>query len=121
MAGGHRAMITLITVMVWRTIERLMKPRYNFHSLRHFAASWFIEQGFSAQRVQEIMGHKSIQTTFDIYGHLFPNDCRSGAVCARPQQAIGSVSAAMVRAPYTNRCPARLKLATKTTSFATWH
>jgi len=60
--------------MVWRTIERLMKPRYNFHSLRHFAASWFIEQGFSAQRVQEIMGHKSIQTTFDIYGHLFPND-----------------------------------------------
>jgi integrase len=42
------------------------------HSLRHAAASLFIEQGFSARRVQAMMGHSTIQMTFDTYGHLFP-------------------------------------------------
>jgi hypothetical protein len=45
-------------------------PRYNFHSLRHFAASWLISQGFSAKKLQAILGHNSIQMTFDTYGHL---------------------------------------------------
>jgi integrase len=49
------------------------KPRYGLHSLRHFFASWAIEQGFSPKRVQVLLGHSSIQMTFDIYGHLFPN------------------------------------------------
>jgi integrase len=47
--------------------------RYRFHSLRHFAASWFIEQGFSPKRVQTMIGHSTIQMTFDVYGHLFPS------------------------------------------------
>ena len=42
------------------------------HSFRHAAASLFIEQGFSPKRVQVLMGHSTIQTTFDTYGHLFP-------------------------------------------------
>lgn len=48
------------------------KPRYGLHSLRHAAASLFIEQGFSPKRVQALMGHSTIQMTFDTYGHLFP-------------------------------------------------
>jgi integrase len=48
-------------------------PKYGLHSLRHAAASLFIEQGFTPKRVQAIMGHSSIQVTFDIYGHLFPS------------------------------------------------
>jgi len=47
------------------------KPKYTFHALRHFAASLFIEQKMSPKKVQEIMGHSSIQVTYDIYGHLF--------------------------------------------------
>jgi integrase len=47
-------------------------PKYGLHSLRHAAASLFIEQGFSAKRVQALMGHSTIQMTFDTYGHLFP-------------------------------------------------
>lgn len=47
-------------------------PKYGMHSLRHAAASLFIEQGFSAKRVQALMGHSTIQMTFDTYGHLFP-------------------------------------------------
>ena len=48
-------------------------PKYGLHSLRHAAASLFIEQGFSPKRVQALMGHSSIQVTFDTYGHLFPS------------------------------------------------
>jgi integrase len=42
-------------------------------ALRHFCASWLIEQGFSPKRVQALLGHSSIQMTFDVYGHLFPS------------------------------------------------
>jgi integrase len=48
-------------------------PRYGMHSLRHAAASLFIEQGLSPKRVQALMGHSSIQMTFDVYGHLWPS------------------------------------------------
>ncbi len=49
------------------------KPKYGIHALRHAAASLFIEQGLTPKRVQAIMGHSSIQMTFDTYGHLFPS------------------------------------------------
>ena len=49
------------------------RPNYGLHSLRHAAASLFIEQGFTPKKVQALMGHSSIQVTFDTYGHLFPS------------------------------------------------
>ncbi|MEE8505464.1 MAG: tyrosine-type recombinase/integrase [Kiloniellales bacterium] len=51
----------------------IMRPKYGVHALRHFAASWMIEQGFPPKRLQDLIGHGSIQMTFDTYGHLFPN------------------------------------------------
>ena len=50
------------------------RPKYGMHSLRHAAASLFIEQGFTPKRVQALMGHSTIQMTFDTYGHLFPSE-----------------------------------------------
>ena len=38
-------------------------------ALRHFFASWAIEQGFPTKRLQGLLGHSSIQMTFDVYGH----------------------------------------------------
>lgn len=55
-------------------VKVLGKIKYKLHALRHFAASWFIEQGFPPKKVQTFMGHSSIQITFDIYGHLFPSE-----------------------------------------------
>jgi integrase len=43
-----------------------------FHDLRHFFSSVLIAQGESAKYIQDQMGHSSIQVTFDLYGHLFP-------------------------------------------------
>jgi integrase len=49
------------------------KPKYGLHALRHFFASWAIERGFSPKKVQALLGHSSIQMTYDRYGHLFPS------------------------------------------------
>lgn len=50
------------------------RGRYNFHVLRHAAASMFIESGMNPKRVQVVMGHSSITVTYDLYGHCFSDD-----------------------------------------------
>jgi integrase len=42
-----------------------------FHDLRHTAASMLIAQDANPKQIQERLGHASITTTFDLYGHLF--------------------------------------------------
>lgn len=49
----------------------------SLHATKHTTASIWIEMGFSAKYVQQLMGHSSIQMTFDRYGHLF--DLRESA------------------------------------------
>ena len=49
----------------------IMRPKYGMHALRHFYASWIIDQGFMTKHVQKILGHSSSQMTLDVYGHLF--------------------------------------------------
>ena len=51
-----------------RTLEI---PHYRFNDLRHSAAALMIEQGMSPKKIQQIMGHSSIQMTYDLYGYLF--------------------------------------------------
>ena len=41
-----------------------------FHSIRHTNASIRIEQGQNIKYIQQQLGHASIQTTLDRYGHL---------------------------------------------------
>jgi len=47
------------------------KPRFSIHCLRHAAASLFIEQRWPPKKIQAVLGHSSINMTFDVYGHLF--------------------------------------------------
>jgi integrase len=42
--------------------------------LRHTAASLMIQAGYPPKMLQEIMGHASITTTLDLYGHLYPGE-----------------------------------------------
>jgi integrase len=44
------------------------KPRV--HDLRHTNASWLIQAGVPLTVIQRHLGHESIQTTSDRYGHL---------------------------------------------------
>jgi integrase len=50
---------------------RVASPKFGLHALRHAAASLWIEQGLNAKRVMTLMGHASIEQTFDVYGYLF--------------------------------------------------
>ncbi|HBE76358.1 MAG TPA: site-specific integrase [Firmicutes bacterium] len=44
----------------------------SFHALRHTAATLMLEAGIPAKTVQEILGHSTISTTLDVYGHVTP-------------------------------------------------
>ncbi len=54
-----------------KEVNGAAKHRRSLHATRHATASIWIEMGFSAKRVQNLIGHSSIQITFDLYGHLF--------------------------------------------------
>lgn len=44
------------------------------HDLRHTCASWMIQAGVPLPVIQAHLGHESIKTTVDLYGHLDRND-----------------------------------------------
>jgi integrase len=49
-------------------------PRYGMHSLRHAAASLWIDSNKNIKEVQRLMGHSTVAMTLDVYSHLFPQD-----------------------------------------------
>lgn len=51
--------------------QPIMAAKYGLHALRHAAAALFIEQRMSPKKIQTLMGHSSIQVTYDLYGYLF--------------------------------------------------
>jgi integrase len=71
-----------IVSRVWRPLQQKAgqvdetgEPRFNFHALRHFAASNWIATGqFTPKRLQILLGHSSIKMTYDRYGHWLPSD-----------------------------------------------
>lgn len=49
-----------------------LTKRPRLHDLRHSHCSWLIDAGINIVEIQRRMGHESIQTTIDRYGHLMP-------------------------------------------------
>lgn len=64
--------------------EETAVAKYTAHIFRHAAASLWIDLGLNAKRVQTLVGHGSIQVTFDTYGHLFEEKER----CSSDSDAI---------------------------------
>jgi integrase len=54
------------------TLKRAGIPHIRFHDLRHTFASLLIAKGAHPKVIQDQLGHASIQTTLDRYGHLLP-------------------------------------------------
>ncbi|MRI57422.1 site-specific integrase [Methylobacterium sp. DB1607] len=54
-------------------------PLYNFHCLRHVYVTLLIALGLQPLHIQKLVGHASISTTMNVYGHLFPSDDSSRA------------------------------------------
>lgn len=44
------------------------------HDLRHTAVALLIAQGADPKKIQTHLGHSSFKVTYDLYGHLYPDD-----------------------------------------------
>lgn len=76
------------------------KPKYTPHDLRHFFASTALAAGIPILEVSRWLGHKSIKTTADIYGHIVPeawNRCRE--IMQRALNPVGDLGDASVSEP----------------------
>ena len=54
--------------------ELVEQPKYRPYDLRHFFASVLIEEKTNLKKIQALMGHTNIETTLNVYGHLFPDE-----------------------------------------------
>jgi integrase len=67
-----------LSVYAKRVLKRIGAPDASFHTLRHTAASWMVQQGVDLYAVGQILGHKTPRMT-QRYAHLSP-DYMAGAV-----------------------------------------
>lgn len=62
---------------VWTPLQDKSAPiigkRVRIHDLRHTHVAWLMEAGIDPYRIQQRLGHESIKTTIDRYGHLRPS------------------------------------------------
>lgn len=54
-------------------------PNFGLHALRHTYVTRLLEVGESAKVIQELLGHKDIQTTMNIYGHVLEETKKASA------------------------------------------
>ena len=80
---------------LWEPTERsgedgqpVVRARYDFHSLRHAAASSWIKQHVDLKRLTTWLGHASVQTTLDVYGHLIRDQHGDAAIVAAAQAEL---------------------------------
>jgi integrase len=60
-------------------LERAGIPRQPFHQLRHACATLLLESGEELANISKLLGHSSLATTADFYGHLTPDISRRAA------------------------------------------
>lgn len=59
-----------------RLISRIGLPKVRFHSLRHSFAVRALELGVDIRTLSELLGHSSVATTLNFYGHSLPEHKR---------------------------------------------
>lgn len=60
---------------VWKpALAEAELPDMGLHALRHTCAALLISQGAHPKAIQSHLGHRSITTTLDRYGHLFEDE-----------------------------------------------
>ena len=68
--------------------QPVYRPRYDWHHLRHVAASNWLNDGIDLKRLQTWIGHENIQLTIDVYGHLIADAKKDAALAAGAEAAL---------------------------------
>jgi integrase len=68
-----------LTQAMYRAIVNSGVPKIRFHDLRHTHASLLLANGINPKVIQERLGHAKIDTTMNIYSHVFPSMQREAA------------------------------------------
>jgi integrase len=59
---------------VWvPAVEDAQLAPLKFHELRHSAVAFMIAEGADPLQIKRRAGHEDVRTTFNLYGHLFPD------------------------------------------------
>ena len=66
---------------------RGLRKEPRIHDLRHTHASWLIQDGVPIFTISRRLGHASIKTTEQVYGHLMPEALQVGADATERQVA----------------------------------
>ena len=64
-------------------LERAGLPKTTrFHDLRHTCATLLLRQGVNAKFVQELLEHRDVSLTLNVYSHVLPDmgDAAAGAM-----------------------------------------
>jgi integrase len=53
-----------------RALKMAALPHHRFHDLRHSFATFLLERGVNPKVVADLLGHKKVSTTLDMYSHV---------------------------------------------------
>jgi site-specific recombinase XerD len=73
---GHPLTYPAVYDLVGR-LRRRTGLSFSPHWFRHTYATWLLRRGAGMESVKELLGHASITTTIDTYGHLTVEDARA--------------------------------------------
>lgn len=68
--AGWRANVWYPSVQRARAVDGGLAKKPRIHDMRHTCASWMIARGIPLPVIQQHLGHESISTTVNLYGHL---------------------------------------------------
>lgn len=88
-------------------VSRLGLESYvHLHTLRHTHATYLLEEGEPIRRVQERLGHKDVQTTLRLYGHVLPgSDAATAKRFAATGERMMKRQCNAVSSQYVPTCP----------------
>lgn len=66
----------------------ILTGKYGFHTLRHAAASGWIESNIDLKRLQVWIGHENIRLTLDTYGHLLKDADKDAELALRASRDL---------------------------------
>jgi site-specific recombinase XerD len=78
---GHPLAYPAVYDLVGR-LRRRTGVAFGPHHFRHTYATWLLRRGAGMESVKQLLGHASITTTIDTYGHLTVEDARKTLAAA---------------------------------------